>query len=419
MDWCYESAYAANSSFWNQATVDKRFKVGDPDINPALYGVSGDKQPGKFVVNLISRHINMIVGRQRQNRKSTITLPRFDNDELADDYNKALKYVENKSGFQEYFSQAFEGACDTGISLLHLYPDYNTDPISGNLSVENVSYNNFLIDTFFRKQDLSDCNFIWQRKWVSRDSAKVLLPFLATEIDKMKSGFNDGKFPLQAEVINMDLSNLFTYDEFYYRSFREAKMIEDPMSQETTEWFGDEKDIPQILAQQPWLKVRKVKKPTVKLAIALGGKVVYNGPNLLNVDRFPFVPLLCYHEPDIQSYAWRLRGVVRNLIPSQYFFNRHRTMQLQLVEASVNAGWIYVNGSLVDVKSLRQTGEGILIPLKAGFSPQDIQRIEPPAIPPSVFELSKALEDDISKISGVNEELLGAANDDNQEFCQC
>lgn len=41
-----------------------------------------------------------------------------------------------------------------------------------------------------------------------------------------------------------------------------------------------------------------------------------------------------------------------------------------------------------------------------------MQRIEAPSIPQSMMELSRALSEDITKISGVNEELLGAATDD-------
>lgn len=41
-----------------------------------------------------------------------------------------------------------------------------------------------------------------------------------------------------------------------------------------------------------------------------------------------------------------------------------------------------------------------------------LKRIDPPSIPQSMMELSRALSEDITRISGVNEELLGAATDD-------
>ena len=69
---------------------------------------------------------------------------------------------------------------------------------------------------------------------------------------------------------------------------------------------------------------------------------------------------------------------------------------------------------VTDTKAFRQSsgGDGFLIPLKSGHLPGEIQRIEPVAIPQSLLELSNSLAEDITKISGVNEELLGAATDD-------
>jgi hypothetical protein len=69
---------------------------------------------------------------------------------------------------------------------------------------------------------------------------------------------------------------------------------------------------------------------------------------------------------------------------------------------------------VTDIKAFRQSsgGDGFLIPLKSGHLPNEVQRIEPSAIPQSLMELSASLAEDITKISGVNEELLGSATDD-------
>lgn len=419
MDWFYQSNYTTNSTYWLQGAIDKRFKVGDQQVYNQFYG-QNSQNVQKFFFNLIRRHINMICGYQRKNRKSTITLPVMENDDqLADDYNKVMRWCDDRDGFQEYLSQAFEGACDTGETLLHLYPDYTFDPISGDLFTDSVSYNNYLIDQYTRKQDLSDCNGIWRRRWTSKEGAKALLPGYATEIDKMKpGGMKDGRFPMQAELQNVAISNLFTYDEFYYRTSRPGKIVLDPHSGEAVEWEDDESEdedmIERVLAQQPWLQIKEVQIPTVKLVICLSGKIVYHGKNLLNTDDYPFVPTQCYIEQDIQAYAWRKMGIIRNLRDSQFLYNMRKVIELQLLQSSLNAGWIYPVDVVTDTKAFRQTsgGDGFLIPLKAGHLPNEIQRIEPVAIPQSLLELSNSLAEDITKISGVNEELLGSATDD-------
>lgn len=415
----YQSNYSINSTYWLQGAIDKRFKVGDQQLYNQFYG-SNSQNVQKFFFNLIRRHVNMICGFQRKNRKSTVTMPVHEGeDPLADDYNMVMRWCDDRDGFQEYLSQSFEGAVDTGETLLHLYPDYTYDPISGDLFTDAVSYNNYLIDQYTRKQDLSDCNGIWRRRWTSKQMAKLLLPGYAKEIDKMKpGGMKDGRFPLQAELQNVAINNLFTYDEFYYRTTRPGHMILDPMSGEAVQWDEDETEeegmMQRVLQQQPWLKVQKVDVPTVKLVISLGGKIVYHGKNLLNIDDYPFVPTQCYVEPDIQAYAWRKMGVIRNLRDSQFLYNMRKVIELQILQSSLNAGWIYPVDTVVDPKCFRQSsgGDGFLIPLKAGRQPGEIQRIEPVAIPQSLLELSNSLAEDITKISGVNEELLGAATDD-------
>jgi hypothetical protein len=418
MDQYYRSSYPSNAAFWQQGAIDKRFKVGDQTLWSMIYGDNQYFQSRRFFFNLVRRHINMVCGYQRKNRKSTITIPvQNDTDPLSDDYNKVLKWSEDRDGFQEYLSQAFEGACDTGCSLLHLYPDYTLDPISGDLFTDQVSYNNFLIDPYFRKQDLTDCAFIWRRRWVNKNAAKSLLPGHSKEIDKMRpAGVKDGRFPLQAELINLDTNRLFSYDEFYYRTDREATIVLDPKTGEATEWMDDEEDeedlMERTLAHQPWLVIKKTRVPTVKLAICLGNQVLYHGSNLLNIDDYPFVPTLCYHEPDIQSYAWRMQGIVRNLRDAQYLYNRRKVIELDILESQINSGWIYPIDVVTDPKAFRQSGQGFLIPLKAGHLPTEIQRIDPPGIPQSMMELSASLSEDITKISGVNEELLGSATDD-------
>ena len=418
MTWFYQANYINASVGWIQGSIDKRFKAGEQSLYNLTMGNQSQQTQIKFFLNLIRRHINMICGYQRKNRKSTIVMPVHDNDDtLSDDYNKVLRYCEDRDGFQEYLSQAFEGSCDTGETLLYMYPDYALDPISGDLFTDCVAYNNYLIDQHYRKQDLSDCNGIYRRRWVSKSGAKLLLPGYANEIDKMKpSMMKDGRFPLQAELQNVAVNNLFTYDEFHYRTTREATLILDPHTGEAAEWEEDEQqeegEMEKVLAQQPWLVVKKSQVPTVKLVICLGGKTVYHGPNLLGIDSYPCVPSLCYHEPDIQQYAWRKMGVIINLRDPQFLYNMRKNIELSILQSQINSGWIYSVDSVVDPKCFRQTGEGFHIPLKAGHLPQEIMRLDPVGIPQSLLELSASLSEDITKISGVNEELLGSATDD-------
>lgn len=417
-DQFYQQMYPANSAFWQQGFIDTRFKVGDQSLNSLIYGGSSYLNARKFFFNLIQRHISMMTGFQRRNRKSTIAMPLHDGDKLADDYTTCLKWCDNRDGFQEYNSQSFEGAITTGINLLTLGIDFTNDPISGDLYTDQIAYCNFLIDTYFRKQDLSDCSAIWIRKWITKNVGKAILPAHAAEIDKIPNlAAKDGRFPLQAELLNLDTNKLMAYDQFFYKTTREATFLFDPYTQDNTEFeieddVDNDAELKMIMQKQPWLKMHKKTIPTVKVAISIGDRILYDGPTPLNIDRYPMVPMLCYHEPDLQSYAWKITGKVRCLRDIQWLYNRRKVIELSILESQTTSGWIFPVDSVVDPKAFRQTEEGCLIPLKVGHSASELQRIEAPSIPPSMIELSRALGEDISKVSGINEELLGSATDD-------
>lgn len=414
----YQANYPANSALWAQGYIDKRFKAGDQSLYNIAAGNNYNQSSYRFFFNLMRRHINMITGFQRRNRKSTITLPIHDDDDaLTDDYNAVLRWCENRDGFQEYLSQAFEGSCDTGMTLLYMYPDYTKDPVSGDLMTDAVSYNNFLIDSMYRKQDLSDCNGIWRRRWVSKEVGRSLVPQFADEIKRMKpSGAKDGRFQVQAELQNIAANNLFPYDEFHYLTTREATMIIDPYTGESMEWepeVGDTADtMNRVLSQTPWMQVKKMQIPTVKLSLAIGDREIYDGANLLNIDSYPCVPSLCYYDADISQYSLRCMGILRGMRDCQFLYNMRKCIELEILQSQINSGWIYPVDAVTDVKAFRQTGQGFHIPLKAGRLPSEIQRLDPPAIPQSLIELSQLLAEDMTKISGVNEELLGSATDD-------
>lgn len=416
----YQAHYPCNASYWQQGVIDIRFIAGDQSLWSMIYGDNNYYQARRFFFNLLKRVRNMISGFQRRNRKSTITVPmQTDTDDLCDDFNKVLRWCEDRDGFQEILSGSFEGALAIGSDWLHLYPNYLTDPVSGDMMTDNVSTFNILVDSWFRKQDLSDCNGVWRRRWVSKKMAQALLPMHSKEISKMDPrGLKDGKFPVQAELLNLNTSQLFYMDEFYYRDTREATMIIDPKSGESTEWEEeegeDEDTLNQVLRQMPWLLVKKMQIPTVKMSIALGDREMYNGPTLLGTDSYPFIPTFCYYEPDLQSYSWRLQGIVRNARDAQYLYNMRKVIELDILQSQINSGWIYKIDRVVDPKAFRQSGQGFLVPLKAGDAPisDSVQRIEAPNVPASMIELSKILGEEVNRIIGANEELLGSATDD-------
>lgn len=414
MDYTYAKYITINQSFWSEADVDTRFKVGDQTLWNDIYGNLPAFRKRQFNFNRIRRIINMITGHQRQHRKSTVVTPIENSDQLtADQFSKILLWMDQKGHILETISDAFEGAITTGMNLMSVWMDYRNDPVNGDVMVDNVAYNGYLIDPYFKKMDMSDCNSVWTRKYLSRNQVNSLLPGRADEIVQMRGwGNRDGKFQFMPESYNYGMQDLLLYDEFWYLDTRKQKLLCDVKTGEAVEWRGVDEDLKEFTRLYPQIHVLDQDIPTTKLAIVVQGKVMYHGPNPLGIDRYPFVPVWAYYEPQMPYFPWRVQGVVRGLRDAQYLYNRRRIIELDILESQITSGWKYKENALVNPKDVFLQGQGRGLALKSNAQMTDVEQIVAPQIPPSMIQLSELLGKEIAEVSGVNEELLGSAQDD-------
>jgi hypothetical protein len=418
MEAFYAESITINQSFWGESDTDYRFWSGDQTLWNDYYGNLPANRRRQFNFNRIRRVTNMISGHQRRNRKSTIVTPVENADaETADQFTKVLMWINKQEGVLETISDAFEGAIIGGMNLLHVWMDYRSDPVSGNIRVDNCSYNSFLIDPYFKKQDLSDCRAIWKRSFLTKRECIALMPYYADQILSL-TGLDagtgrDGKFQFQPESYNYGYKNLLTYDEFWYRDYRTQKMLTDTQTGETMEWpNNNEERLKLFLQTYPQVTVTDSEIPTCRLAVVIQGKVFYDGPNPMGIDQYPFVPVLAYYAPEMPYFPQRVQGVVRNIRDAQYLYNRRKVIELDIFESQINSGYIYKENALVNPRDIFLSGQGKGLALKEEANMTDVIQIQPPNVPPSMIEISKIMGQEILEISGVNEELLGSAIDD-------
>lgn len=419
MESFYAQAITINQAFWGEADTDTRFEAGDQTLWSDVYGNLPANRRRQFNFNRIRRVKNMVGGHQRRNRKSTIVVPVENGDShTADQFTKIMMWINQQEGVLETISESFDGALVTGMNFLHVWMDYRQDPVSGNIRVDNCSYNSFLVDPYFRKPDLSDCNAIWKRSFMTKRSILALLPDKEDEIislnDNDAGSGRDGKFQFMPESYNYGVKNLLTYDEYYYRDYRTQRVLVDTETGETTEWMGNSEEALKLyLKQYPSVELLQNEIPTVKLAILVQGKVMYDGPQPNGLDEYPFVPVFAYYNPQMPYFENRIQGIVRGLRDAQYLYNRRKIIELDILESQMNSGFIYKEDSVVNPLDLyQQQGQGKGIAIKKDANMTDVQPIVAPQIPPSMIQLSQILAQEVQEISGVNEELLGSATDD-------
>jgi len=411
----YTQSITINQSFWGEADTDSRFEAGDQTLWNDLYGNMPANRRRQFNFNRIRRVVNMASGHQRRNRMSTVVVPMDNGDEAtADQYTKLMMWANDRDNVLETVSEAFHGALVTGLNLLHVWMDYRSDPVSGNIRVDNCSYNSFIIDPFFKKADLSDCNGLWKRSFLTKRQVMSILPDYKEEISVLQAqGSQDGKFEFMPESYSYGQTNLLTYDEFYYRDYRSQRLLIDTQSGESTEWSGkDEDDLKQFLTLYPQITVVDQEVPTVRVAVVVQGKVMYDGPNPMGIDKYPFVPVMAYYTPQLPYFPLRVQGMVRGLRDAQFIYNRRKVIELDILESQVNSGIKYKENALVDPKDAFLSGQGRGLAIKEEAQMTDVEQMHAAPFDPTIVKLSEIMGREIQEISGVNEELLGSAIDD-------
>ncbi len=410
----YQQDITLQQQWWVQADIDERFKAGDQSLWSQIYGslpLSGQRQ---FNFNRIRRIINMLTGYQRKNRKSIIAVPQETEDQLTtDQLSKCLQWVLNNNNGHEVISDAFEGAITTGLNLISFWIDYRDDPVSGDIKMDRLDFNGFMIDPNFKRTDLTDAAYIWTRQFVTKQQAKILFPGREDDIDKIPyTHQRDGKFTFLPQNYQFQAMKVSALDWYWYQSTREVTFLKDDETGECMEWQGEEKDLDNFLESFPNIIPLKRQKPTAKVAVLLNGKVMYNGPNPWKIDRYPFVGTYCYFEPQIPYFWWKISGITRGLRDAQYLYNHRKRIELDILESQVNSGLKVKEDALVDIKDAFMTGQGRVLVVKKTASLEDVEQIPPPAFDVSSMQVSESLGNEMLEIAGISEELLGMADDD-------
>jgi len=398
---------------WYQADLDQRFVIGDQDIWGLIFPGVATYRRKIWNFNLTNSAIQMISGYQRRNRKTSIAVPVMQvGQRTADQRTKCLFYSMNRSGAYQVFSDCFEmGALTQGLGFLSIFPDYTSDPISPDIKYRYVDMKSMLFDPYFRTHDLSDCRFIWTRQFFGRDEAAVLYPMFADEILGLPKGtYRDDKFYYMPEVYQIQFPNLIAFDEYWYLSSREVTYVIDKETEECQEWMGDEEQLRDFMRMRDprdgieyrkKLATDKKQKSTVRRSIILNDKDIIDEANPYGIDKYPYVPCLGYMTADTPYYAYKFRGVARDMRDAQYLMSRLQVNNLDQVEAQ-QSGIKMEKGALVTPDDALNQGNGRILTTATGmFDKVEKLHIDPPS--PVLLQMQETLKELMLQISGARE----------------
>ncbi len=312
-------------------------------------------------------------------------------------------------------SDAFKGALVNGLCFVSPYLDYRDDPVSGDIKFNLCQWNEVIMDPFFTKKDLSDCNFVARRKFLPRSTVMSLIPDKAEQIERLPYGTRDDKFTYIPYARSWSPQKLLNYNEYWKVRWELEDVLVDMETGETRKWDGDKKRLK--LYRETFPQIEVVKKPVrhVDLGIIVEGELLYYGRDPDGMDDYPFVPFMAIFEPSYDLYTWKIQSLVRIIRDPQTELNKRRSKMVDIIDSQLNSGWVAKTDSVSNPTSLYKSGQGQVVFLKPTAQMTDIQRIDPPGIHPSMFQLEAEFEKDIMEIAGVNSELFGMAENDKIE----
>lgn len=371
-------------------------------------------------LNKIRRVVNLYSGYERENRTQTVVTPMESSDvRTADQLSDVMYYVYDKGNADYICSEAFEHALKTGLGIIGIYIDYSRDKVNGDIKFYWKPFNAIMLDPYFTKRDLSDCDQASTRDLMSREQVRSLLPNVPESvIENLPTGIRDNKYQYLGIYRQYNsqyiAKHLLTYDQYWRRIVVNQKYLVDMETGVTEEWKGtpeEERDLKETLAALPNLRLITRPKRTVELSIIVGGQLLYRGPDPTGLDNFPFVPVLMYWEPLIDTYKLKLQGIVRSIIDAQKQYNRRHSQIIDLMESVINTGWVVKNGAVLDPAMLLQAGQGRQIVVNEGYDVNaDLKEISAPNIPPGYLQYQDILDQNIMEIPGGSEELLGLSS---------
>lgn len=407
---------------WYQADLDQRYVMGDQDIWGLLFpGVSSYRRK-MFNFNLTNGAIQTVSGYQRRNRKTSTVIPILtEAQKTSDQLTKCLFHVLNKSGVYQTYSDCFDkGALTQGLGFLYTYIDKTEDVVSGDIKKRYIDMKQCLFDPFFRKHDMSDCRYWWMRTFFGREEAAVIYQEFSDEILALPRGtYRDDKFYYMPEVYQIQFPNLIAFDEYWYATSREATYLIDKETEECQEFTGDDEQLRDLMRQRDQsgtqfrklIAIDKRRKPTVRRSIILNDRVMIDEANPYGIDKYPVVPCLGYFNPDTPYYAYKFRGIARDMRDAQYLFNRRKVADLDILE-SQQQGIKMKKGALITPDDSLNQGNGRVLVLDPAFNMQDVEKmnIDPPS--PVMLQMEEMLKGVMSEISGVTPEMMGQDIDD-------
>lgn len=427
-DELYQQAYTGWQNFLREAVTDMEVHLGAQfTAEEQAWAEANDRILYPFGKS--ARQVELLYGYEIRNRHMLKIGPIGRSDDAACRQHTALLHWQMSAfnGYEE-LSRCFKwGSLVTGSNLFEFWRDRE-----GQLRFGRRSFNTFLLDPGLSHADLSDCGYVIMGRWLDRDRVKGLLPEQADKIDNIPGISASARWSLSPQMLHSDRKDNMLFEELY----RPTQEFEPYVVSRMT---GTDTSVESLVAEARksgldergvnyWIDNARLpngipmfsrfQKPitVIQLTLYVNNETVFDGPQPLKIDEYPFVWLHGEWMPECDRDELKLQSFTRGLRPTTRARNRRINQILDIIERQIQNVRLYREGSLVDKEDAYRSGQTHPIAIKAeaqGSLLDHFAQLPAPEIPSGLFTICELLEREETQVKGLNEEIFGSDDKDN------
>lgn len=415
----YTRDYEKLNQLQEQSRIDMEFYLGKQyTLEEQQYLLENNRS--MITNNMIRRAVNVVHGEQCLNRLSSIVTNVNDipeEVEASDQHSSCVQFNMQKRQGYNHISECYLGNLVTAINFSEIYTDYSTDFEDGDITFLRIPYNAVIWDPYFQNFDLSDCNDILRRKYISKETAISLLPERTKDINKLKlSSEPDDKFPYIPYSKNYNGSEMLSYDEMWLRDTRVCHYMVNMQTNDIIEFPTKttkreaQKVVDEIngIFKKETVKLIQKYKPTVNLYVLINGEPFTEGGDPNDIDDYPFTPFISFHNPEYDDFSYNMQSFVRAARDPQCELNKRVSKIIDMIDSRIYNGHYFKPGKVVDEDDLFTAGNHGNIALKENaVIGQDIAPIQMPDVPQSIFAMKDTFDSYIMKSLNLNDSTFG------------
>ena len=410
----FQAAVEHGKKWQEQAREDYNYVVGKQWTEEELKTFEKQKRPA-LVINRIAPLVNIVIGYQKLNRFDISFLGRTSDDvELAQVRTGLTKYILDRCQFDKAESQVFTDMAIGGLGWFYVRYKFDYEQNDGEVSIERVDPFSMYLDPETHELDLNDAKYLFRARWTDKDELKNIYSDKAEEIESAFQLYD------RAEEENQEIK--YIDPEWYNSELKKIRVVEcwyKVNEKKAMAYLNDgqviemqDKAILEQLVMQGLIRsqeqIREIPVTKVRCCTFFDRTLLEDIESPYQHGEFPYVPCVFKYYGVGDTPA----GFVRDLRDPQKELNRRRIQELHILNTSGNGGGFMEEDAMTPEQeaeyAVMGNVPGHIQKVRAGTLSQNKIREKQPTSPPTaIINAENQATNDLTAISGINEQLLG------------